>query len=187
VGITDPTQLEAKLAEFEENQRRVSIQQTAHQMGMPVQVVETLLKTQADNQATQNQIFELNFNTQLNTVKTNPVYADIDKDPGTLAKVKELVKRGMPIENAYWSLQGPAKFAQIQREAEQRVLSEKMGGGAFQPVGAGEGEGGPKLELTADELAYCKQRGMNPWEYQSMKGADNLESFQKIRSQQKKK
>ena len=184
VGIDKPELLEAKLEEFEENQRRAQVQALATQMGIHPQILAMMQQTQAQVSQVQAQTFDNQFEASLNTLKSNPLYSDIDSAT-TKSQIKELVKRGMPLESAYWAVSGPQKMEQVKRETEQRILTEKMGGGSFQPVGGGDSQTGNKLNLTPDEISYCKTRGMDPYEYQASKNFGNLEDYRKAKKDKK--
>lgn len=112
----------------------------------------------------------------------DPLYKDYDdiKD-----EVREFADSyGIPLEQAYWAVNGPSRAEKLKSETEQKVLQDVK---KRRNLGA-ESDATPeikKLGLNQDELSMAKSVGMSPEEFAAMKNMRGMGDYEDYKSKKK--
>lgn len=112
----------------------------------------------------------------------DPLYKDYDDIKDEVRDFADTY--GMPLEQAYWAVNGPSRAKTLKSETEQKVLQDvkkRRGLGA-------ESDATPeikKLGLSKEELNMAKSVGMEPEEFAAMKGMRGIGDYEEYKSKKK--
>ncbi|HYD91737.1 MAG TPA: hypothetical protein VEA37_09660 [Flavobacterium sp.] len=133
--------------------------------GVPEHVAQALVQQQRQIQTMWTQLNQQNRDNEVNTLKADPFYADIEDFREEIENYAN--HTGISMKQAYMAVRGEQRVAEYAREVEQRTLLNKAKKQA-QKVDtsiSGDNTPAPKVKLTTDQMAIAKMAGMTPQEY----------------------
>ena len=130
-------------------------------------IMESIGKPQAEAQV---RAAKQNREKEIMELKRNPIYMDIDEYADS---IRDLMKKGLSAEQAYWAVAGENKFSSsdTKDEEEQKKLTKERASEGFVDQKPAGGESKPTY--TAKERANADILGISPEEYK----ARSKESF----------
>lgn len=172
LAIAEKIMQQAGVTDAEEFQKRLDALevQSLTKGGMDPRVAEAFVTQQKETADLKRRLQKQEFDTEANTLKSNPFFADIEDHREELEAMS--LRMNLPLEQVYMAVRGKERMKEMESQIEQRVAAnqkKKQNAKVETTGGGGSQKKASKVNLTADEKAIAKAAGMTPEEYAKYK------------------
>lgn len=145
-------------------------------------IASAIDKKQSGAKQTEKELANLKFQLSLSETSKKSGFEDIAYYADD---IKDLVDKGLTIEQSYYALTGGSKTANSNSEIERKLeakLENKQArkeilGNISKNVGAPIVQNKSKIQASAEEVAIAKAAGMSIEDYLAVKGMDNVKEY----------
>lgn len=184
---------ESRLAEDEEDIKQAEADIRAKfknsKSGLSDDVIDDLMEVFGKSQAkTEVQAARKKTEKEIMELQRNPMYIDVGEH---LTEIRQLMKKGLTAEQAYWACVGESKFAKTTEKAKEKEEKEEKQKLNKERAEQGYVDGVPASDdkmptYTEKERYIAKETGMSTEEVRARSKATTLEEIQALNSKFKK-
>lgn len=180
-------ELEAKIKELEEANKtpeKTTLEELI-ESGVDESIAKSIAtaidKKQSNSKQTEKELADIKFKLSLSEASKNPDFSDIIDYSD---EIKELVDKGLTIEQSYYALTGGKKSintnSEIERKLEKKIENKQARKeilGNINNSGTSVNSNAKQIKATAEEIAIAKAAGMSIEDYLAVKSMDNVKEY----------
>lgn len=168
----------------------IEAEAVAKQTGISPQVYQAVKAQQSQIDKLNQDATNYKLDAQEATLKANPLYKDAFSDEDTRGEIRSFaIKTGVTLEQAFWATQGSKGTEQMERDIEQRILTNiqnKMGKGNILSDGGGAVVD-KNFGLSPEEVAFYTAQGEDLEDMAALKNMNNIDQFREHKAKKAKR